>query len=368
MNKHIIFSLFFLIVSFSSAKPIKYMKPEDFNSSNEAKKYYSRTLKDFDSLNKKEYLNAKKKIDKEILTFGKAFSRRDKNVIKERNQILTDYFQLIKERNKVSAAQRKEINKTLKKRKKELTKKLKLISRISRKEADKQIEPVVKEFNKKLKEQTKQRKSIKKNYEKEFKQRKKNYKKEVKDLEKNSKYNMGNEIKRVRGKYKLRYLSEEGTLLSRQETLRKSIEEKERNLREHGVMSILETQIQAEKVQIAQIEQLTKHLNNEISAFKQKKQLTTKEIKEAYNYIFEASSFFRDRKYYKAMVSCKLALEIDPELYLAVAQLGSVYYVLGYYEQAKESYLKAFELNPKAKDIENLLMELDEKVLKKQSP
>ena len=142
------------------------MKPEDFKSSNEAKKYYSRTLKDFNSLNKKEYLNAKKKIDKEILTFGKAFSRRDKNVIKERNQILTDYFQLIKERNKVSAAQRKEINKTLKKRKKELTKKLKLISRISRKEADKQIEPVVKEFNKKLKEQTKQRKSIKKNYEK----------------------------------------------------------------------------------------------------------------------------------------------------------------------------------------------------------
>ena len=118
-----------------------------------------------------------------------------------------------------------------------------------------------------------------------FKQRKKNYKNEVKDLEKNSKYNMGNEIKRVREKYKLRYLSEEATLLSRQETLRKSIEEKERNLREHGVMSILETQIQAEKVQIAQIEQLTKHLNNEISAFKQKKQLTTKLTIQTLNFI-----------------------------------------------------------------------------------
>ena len=77
------------------------MKPEDFKSSQAAKKYYTRTLKYFNSLNKKEYLNAKKKIDKEILTFGKELSRRDKDVIKERNQILTDYFQLIKERNKV---------------------------------------------------------------------------------------------------------------------------------------------------------------------------------------------------------------------------------------------------------------------------
>ena len=58
------------------------------------------------------------------------------------------------------------------------------------------------------------------------------------------------------------------------------------------------------------------------------------------------------------MVSCKLALEIDPELFVATAQLGSIYYVLGYNEKAFELYSKALELNPNANDIADMVRQL----------
>ena len=58
------------------------------------------------------------------------------------------------------------------------------------------------------------------------------------------------------------------------------------------------------------------------------------------------------------MVSCKLALEIDPELFVAIAQLGSIYYVLGYNDKAFELYSKALELNPNADDIADMVRQL----------
>ena len=52
------------------------------------------------------------------------------------------------------------------------------------------------------------------------------------------------------------------------------------------------------------------------------------------------------------MVACRMALEIEPNMFVALAQLGSVYYMMEYYEDAIVMYEKALEINPEATDIQ----------------
>ena len=358
MVKLFISFLFIFFISCSNTLPTTDLGPEDFNSSTDAKEYYSQKIKEINSVTKNELSNTKNSVLKEIKSAEKEFKSRDKDILKERKQLLTVFHENLSKREKVGKSQKNNFKKELKKRKKELSKKLKSIIKSSRNKSDKLVEPIMKEFTKKVKKRESTIKSIKKDYEKDFKRKEKDKKKKLKEMEKSSEYDMEREISRVRENYKLRYLTEEATLISRQEALEKSIDDKEQRIREHSVMSLLETQIQAEKVQIAQVEQITNHLNHEIFILKENKQLTTKDIKNTFNHISDASILFQNGKYYQAMVSCKLALEIDPELFVATAQLGSIYYVLGYNEKAFELYSKALELNPNANDIADMVRQL----------
>jgi tetratricopeptide (TPR) repeat protein len=53
-----------------------------------------------------------------------------------------------------------------------------------------------------------------------------------------------------------------------------------------------------------------------------------------------------------------MALDIEPNMYVALAQLGSVYYMMEYYEDAIAMYEKALDINPEAKDIQVVLTDL----------
>ena len=358
MIKLFISFLFIFLISCSNTRPNINLGPEDLNLSTDAKEYYSRKIKEMNSKVKNELSDTKKSVLKEIKSTEKEYKSRDKDILKGRKQVLTEFYQILSEREKAGKSQKKNYKNELKRRKKELSKQLKSIIKSSRNKSNKLAEPIIKEFTKKVKERENTRKSIEKDYKKDFMRKEKSKKKKLKKMDKSSEYDMEREIARVRKNYTLRYLTEEATLMSRQEALEKSIDEKEQRIREHSVMSILETQIQAEKVQIAQVEQITKHLNHKIIVLEENKQLTTNDIKNTFNHISDASVFFQTGKYYQAMVSCKLALEIDPELFVAIAQLGSIYYVLGYNDKAFELYSKALELNPNADDIADMVRQL----------
>ena len=68
--------------------------------------------------------------------------------------------------------------------------------------------------------------------------------------------------------------------------------------------------------------------------------------------------YFYKNDYYEAMIACKMALDIEPNMYVALAQLGSVYYMMEYYEDAIAMYEKAMEINPDAKDVQVVLTDL----------
>ena len=89
-----------------------------------------------------------------------------------------------------------------------------------------------------------------------------------------------------------------------------------------------------------------------------KGQLTEASALSAFDYINLSAEYFYKNDYYEAMIACKMALDIEPNMYVALAQLGSVYYMMEYYEDAIVMYEKALEINPEATDIQIVLADL----------
>ena len=92
--------------------------------------------------------------------------------------------------------------------------------------------------------------------------------------------------------------------------------------------------------------------------YSNKGQLTKTEALTAFDYINISSEYFYKHDYYEAMVACKMALDIEPNLFVALAQLGSVYYMMEYYDDSISMYERALEINPDATDIQEILVSL----------
>ena len=166
------------------------------------------------------------------------------------------------------------------------------------------------------------------------------------------------EADRIKNNYTAQYRMEEGSMMSRLEKARNLIYDQKDRISSKGETTMLNAQIQIQKRDIAQVERETGILQSEIETYHNRGQLTESNASDAFNYINLSAEYFYANEYYEAMVACKMALEIEPNMFVALAQLGTVYYMMEYYEDAIVMYEKALEINPEATDIQIVLTDL----------
>ena len=68
----------------------------------------------------------------------------------------------------------------------------------------------------------------------------------------------------------------------------------------------------------------------------------------------QSLSYYNQRDYEKSLKLLHTALNIDPTNYLILARLGSVYYAYGFMDKATFYWRRAIEINPNAKELDDV--------------
>jgi tetratricopeptide (TPR) repeat protein len=265
--------------------------------------YYDWWLNNLKDTRQEDLKEAQEELDKELTKAGKSAKKRSKNILKNREKLLADFEGSV-EGWKMNRAVRKKL--------------IQIGMENLKQDYDNQIA----EHDNKLQQ------------------------------------GIDGEADRIRNNYEIQYFAEEAEMNSRLEKARNLIYDQKDRISSKGETAMLKAQIQIQKRDIAQVERETGTLQNEITSYHNKGQLTESSALSAFDYINLSAEYFYANDYYEAMIACKMALDIEPNMYVALAQLGSVYYMMEYYEDAISMYEKALEINPEATDIQVVLTDL----------
>ena len=282
---------------------MEHVDPDTFESLEEMGAYYDWWLKNMQKERKQELEDAQKELDKELTKAGKNAKKISKKILKNREKLLADNEENI-ETWKMNRAKRKKM--------------IQLGMETLKNDYDRQIM----EHDEKLRN------------------------------------GLAGESERISNNYKDQYFSEEAQMISRLEKARNLIYDQQDRISSKGETTMLNAQIQIQKRDIAQVERETGALEKEIGNYNDRGQLTETDALSAFEFINLSAEYFYANDYYEAMVACKMALDIEPNMYVALAQLGSIYYMMEYYQDAVAMYEKALEINPEATDIQVLLADL----------
>ena len=282
---------------------MEHVDPNTFETLKEMGEYYDWWLNNMKDTRAEDLKKAKEDLDKELTKAGKSAKKRSKKIMKNREKLLADFEENVKDW-KMNRAIRK------------------ALIQIGMENLKQDYDNQIAEHDKKLQQ------------------------------------GIDGEAERIRKNYETQYFSEEAEMNSRLEKARNLIYDQKDRISSKGETTMLKAQIQIQKRDIAQVERETGTLQNEITSYHSKGQLTESSALSAFDYINLSAEYFYANEYYEAMIACKMALDIEPNMYVALAQLGSVYYMMEYYEDAISMYEKALEINPEATDIQVVLTDL----------
>ena len=282
---------------------MEHVDPNTFETLKEMGEYYDWWLNNLRDIRQEDLKETQEELDKELTKAGKSAKKRSKKILKNREKLLADFEGNV-EGWKMNRAIRKKL--------------IQIGMENLKQDYDNQIA----EHDNKLQQ------------------------------------GIDGEADRIRNNYEIQYFAEEAEMNSRLEKARNLIYDQKDRISSKGETTMLNAQIQIQKRDIAQVERETGTLQNEIKAYYNKGQLTEASALSAFDYINLSAEYFYKNDYYEAMIACKMALDIEPNMYVALAQLGSVYYMMDYYEDAIVMYEKALEINPEATDIQIVLADL----------
>ena len=282
---------------------MEHVDPNTFETLKEMGEYYDWWLNNLKDIRGEELKKAQEDLDKELNKAGKSAKKRSKQIMNKREKLLADFEEGV-EGWKINRAVRKKL------------------MQVGLENLKQDYDNQIAEHDKKLQQ------------------------------------GIDGEADRIRKNYETQYFAEEAEMNSRLEKARNLIYDQKDRISSKGETTMLKAQIQIQKRDIAQVERETGTLQNEIISYQNKGQLTESSALSAFDYINLSAEYFYANDYYEAMIACKMALDIEPNMYVALAQLGSVYYMMEYYENAIDMYEKALEINPEATDIQVVLTDL----------
>ena len=282
---------------------MEHVDPDTFESLKEMGEYYDWWLKNLKEEKKEALKNAQEDLDNELTNAGKGAKKRSKQILNRREKVLADFEEGVEGWKMNRAIRKKLIQLGLE--------------------------------------------ALKTDYDNQ-----------VRVHDERLRNGIQGEADRIKNNYTAQYMMEEGTMMARLEKARNLIYDQKDRISSKGETTMLNAQIQIQKRDIAQVERETGILQSEIETYYNRGQLTESDASDAFSYINLSAEYFYANEYYEAMVACKMALEIEPNMFVALAQLGSVYYMMEYYEDAIAIYEKALDINPEAKDIQVVLTDL----------
>ena len=129
-------------------------------------------------------------------------------------------------------------------------------------------------------------------------------------------------------------------------------------------MSMMNNEMRNLMVQLSALEQESQFLVDSLKQLKLSKNVQEKNMNEAMRHLSRSLRYFYAGDFREALKEVDLSLELKPDLALAYARRGSIYYKLGDVQRATINWNLALRLDPEYDDVRNILKALHENRLK----
>ena len=132
-------------------------------------------------------------------------------------------------------------------------------------------------------------------------------------------------------------------------------------------MALMNNEMRNLLVRLSAMEQNTKFLSDSLVNIQLETNVSEKNMNEALRHLSRSLRSFYAGDYREALKEVDLSLELNPNLALAYARRGSIYYKLGDVQRATINWNLALRLDPEYTDVRNILKALHENNLKSAS-
>ncbi|MFQ6673304.1 MAG: tetratricopeptide repeat protein [Fidelibacterota bacterium] len=112
--------------------------------------------------------------------------------------------------------------------------------------------------------------------------------------------------------------------------------------------------------QVARLRQKSIALEDSVRAMRLEKAVTQKNINRAMRHLSRSLRYFYSGDYRESLQEVETALDLNPNLALAYARRGSIYYKLGDIQRATINWNLALQMDPEYDDVRNILKALHE--------
>ena len=129
-------------------------------------------------------------------------------------------------------------------------------------------------------------------------------------------------------------------------------------------ISMMDNEMRNLMVRLSAKEQESKFLDDSLRSLKLDQNISDKNMNEAMRHLSRSLRYFYAGDFRESLKEVDLALELQPDLALAYARRGSIYYKLGDVQRATINWNLALRLDPEYDDVRNILKALHENRLK----
>ena len=129
-------------------------------------------------------------------------------------------------------------------------------------------------------------------------------------------------------------------------------------------ISMMDNEMRNLMVQLSAKEQESNFLDDSLRSLKLDQNVSDKNMNEAMRHLSRSLRYFYAGDFRESLKEVDLALELQPDLALAYARRGSIYYKLGDVQRATINWNLALRLDPEYDDVRNILKALHENRLK----
>lgn len=129
-------------------------------------------------------------------------------------------------------------------------------------------------------------------------------------------------------------------------------------------LSMTAAEIEQLNRMVEQLEQRNKVLEDSIATMKLAQHVSQARVNQALKHLSRSLRLFYNEEYPEALAEVNRALELNPNLALAYARRGSIYYKMGQLDRATINWNLALQIDPGYDDVRNILRALNENRLR----
>ena len=123
-------------------------------------------------------------------------------------------------------------------------------------------------------------------------------------------------------------------------------------------MSLMNNEMRNLIIQLSSMEQQARFLEDSLKSMKLDQNVKDKNENDALRHLSRSLRYFYTGDYRGALQEVEATLELNPNLALAYARRGSIYYKLGELDRATINWNRALQLDPEYEEVKNILLKI----------